>query len=100
MENPADNEKPEETPKLLDPTLINLTPRHSAVYRDYQIVRVVVAFCAAACFVTGSVFFLFPGSTTVSAGLFLAGSILFAVKPTIDLVRSFHLRRIPVEQKD
>jgi hypothetical protein len=79
---------------------MNLTPKHSAVYRDYQIVRVVVAFCAAACFVAGSVFFLLPISPTVSAGLFLAGSILFAVKPTIDLLRSFHLRRIPVEPND
>jgi hypothetical protein len=33
--------------------------------------------------------------TTPADWLFLLGSILFAIKPTIDMVRSLHLRRLP-----
>jgi len=61
--------------KLLNPVLNDLTPRHVAVYWHYQVVRTLVDFGAAVCF--------------------LIGSILFAVKPTIDVVRSAHLNRLP-----
>lgn len=82
--------------KLLDPHLSDLTPAHVALFWRYQIVRTMVDFGAAVCFVIGSLFF-FSASTTLAADwLFLIGSILFAVKPTIDVVRSAHLKRLPV----
>lgn len=80
--------------RLLDPVLNDLTPRHLEVFWRYQIVRTLVDFGAAACFVVGSAFFFSTALTTPADWLFLVGSILFALKPTIDLVRSLHLRRL------
>jgi hypothetical protein len=78
----------------LSPIWQTLTPQHSKIYGRYQTARIVVDFGAAFCFVAGSVFFLISGTAFIATALFLAGSLLFSVKPTIDLVRAFHLRRI------
>ena len=81
--------------KLLDPALKDLSPRHLEIYWRYQVVRTGVDFGAALCFIIGSTFFFFASLTKAADWLFLVGSILFAVKPTIDMVRSLHLRRLP-----
>jgi hypothetical protein len=81
--------------RLLDPVLHDLTPHHLAVYWRYQVVRTLVDFGAAMCFTVGSAFFFFTATDTAALWLFLVGSILFALKPTIDVVRSAHLRRLP-----
>jgi hypothetical protein len=80
--------------KLLDPALKDLSPRHLEIYWRYQVVRTAVDFGAAMCFVIGSAFFFFASMTRAADWLFLFGSILFAVKPTIDMIRSVHLRRL------
>jgi hypothetical protein len=93
-----DSEMPDKKNKTLlalDPSLNTLTPRHSEIYRRYQVVRVVISFGTAACFVAGSLLFLSPSTTGAAARLFLVGSLMFAVKPTIDMIRAFHLRRLP-----
>lgn len=79
---------------LLSPVLNDLSPRHIEIFWRYQVVRTAVDFAAAACFLVGSVFFFFTATTRLADWLFLVGSVLFAVKPTIDLVRSVHLRRL------
>jgi hypothetical protein len=81
--------------RLLEPALKELSPRHLEIWWRYQIVRTAVDFGAAMCFITGSAFFFFASMTTAADWLFLFGSILFAVKPTIDMIRSLHLRRLP-----
>ncbi len=80
--------------KLLHPLLNDLSPRHVEIYWRYQVVRTAVDFGAALCFVCGSVFFFYMSLSTAADWLFLVGSILFAVKPTIDMIRSVHLRRL------
>ena len=82
--------------KLLDPVLNDLSPRHLEIYWRYQVVRTAVDFAAAMCFLVGSAFFFFASMTVAADWLFLVGSILFAVKPTIDMIRSIHLRRLPI----
>ncbi len=84
--------------RLLDPTLHDLTPRHLEIYWRYQVVRTGVDFGAASCFVLGSLFFFFKSTQTAALVLFLVGSVLFAIKPTIDFVRSIHLRRLPTDR--
>jgi hypothetical protein len=84
-------------PKLLHPDLERLTPRHVEVLWRYRVVRTSVDFGAALCFVAGSVCFFFASLTTPADWLFLVGSILFAIKPTIDLFASAHLRRLPTD---
>jgi hypothetical protein len=86
------------TKRFLDPALQDLSPKHLELFWRYQVVRTAVDFGAAFCFVIGSIFFFSESTTTAADWLFLIGSILFAVKPTIDMVRSVHLRRLPVEQ--
>jgi hypothetical protein len=81
--------------RLLHPALNDLTPRHVEIFWRYQVVRTMVDFGAASCFVIGSAFFFFTSTTMAADWLFLIGSLLFALKPTIDMVRSFHLRRLP-----
>jgi len=81
--------------KLLDPRLSDLTPAHIAIAWRYQVVRTLVDFGAAVCFIIESAFFFFARTTTAADWLFLVGSILFAFKPTIDVVRSMHLNRLP-----
>lgn len=81
--------------KLLHPSLEDLTPRHIELFWRYQVVRTGVDFSAAMCFLVGSAFFFFASLSTPADWLFLVGSILFALKPTIDLARSAHLRRLP-----
>lgn len=82
-------------PRMLDPALHDLTPRHIVVFWRYQVVRTAVDFGAACCFVVGSACFFSVSTETLALWLFLVGSVLFAVKPSIDLVRSLHLRRLP-----
>lgn len=68
-----------------------LTPRQHAFY---QWAHLLVDFAAALLFVTGSAFFLKPGFQGTGSWLFLVGSIFFAMKPTIRLVRFLHIRRL------
>ncbi|MBE7187653.1 YrhK family protein [Jatrophihabitans endophyticus] len=81
--------------KLLDPHLSDLTPAHVELFWRYQVVRTLVDFGAAACFVVGSAFFFSVRLTTAADWFFLVGSVLFALKPTIDVVRSARLKRLP-----
>jgi hypothetical protein len=81
--------------RLLSPALHDLTPRHLEIYWRYQVVRTAVDFGAAVCFVVGSILFFSESTTLAATWFFLVGSVLFAVKPTIDMVRALHLRRIP-----
>lgn len=80
--------------RVLDPALQDLSPAHLELFWRYQVVRTGVDFGAAACFVFGSICFFFESLQTAALVLFLVGSVLFAVKPTIDVVRSVHLRRL------
>lgn len=83
--------------RILDPALKDLSPRHMEIFWRYQVVRTGVDFSAACCFVVGSVFFFYASMSFPADWLFLIGSLLFAVKPTIDMVRSLHLRRLPAD---
>ena len=83
--------------RILDPVLNDLTPRHLEIFWRYQVVRTGVDFGAACCFVIGSAFFFYASMSVPADFLFLIGSVLFAIKPTIDMVRSLHLKRLPAD---
>ena len=93
-QRPIEDETPGEEHHWLSPVWYTRTRRHANIYGRYQAVRIVIDFCAAFCFVAGSILFLKPDSGLTAAVLFLVGSLCFAVKPTIDLVRAFHLKRL------
>ncbi len=64
------------------------------LWARYEILYTCVDFGAALAFVVGSVMFFFEAWQTAGTWLFLLGSILFAAKPTLRLVREIHLYRL------
>ncbi len=68
--------------------------RHSKVYTAYEIAHTLVDFGAAVCFIIGSVAFLFEDWQSFATWNFLIGSVLFAVKPTLRLMRELQFLRL------
>ena len=71
--------------------------QYSRTHATYQWIHLLVDFAAAAMFVVGSILFLQPGLERAGSWLFLVGSIFFAMKPTVRLLRVLHLRRLARE---
>ncbi|WP_349360253.1 YrhK family protein [Stappia sp.] len=82
--------------KLFDSSTRRASPDHGELVRRYELVRTLVEFLAAVFFVIGSVFFFYDSLLYAGTWLFLIGSILFAVRPTIRLALELHLTRLPV----
>ncbi|HKK97410.1 MAG TPA: YrhK family protein [Marivita sp.] len=61
------------------------------IYAVFEIIYTLVDFIAALCFIVGSVMFFFEEWQTPGTWLFLIGSICFALKPTLRLVRELKL---------
>ena len=72
---------------LFAPENRDLTPRHARIWAAWEIVYTIVDFAAAFLFVVGSVFFFYASLTYWGTWMFLVGSVCFALKPTIRLVR-------------
>jgi hypothetical protein len=67
---------------------------HRETYSKYEILYSIVDFTAALTFIVGSIFFFYDALMTAGTWLFLIGSICFALRPTIRLVRELHLARL------
>ncbi|WP_375175818.1 YrhK family protein [Pseudooceanicola sp.] len=61
------------------------------VYAAFELAYTFVDFSAALCFVAGSICFFYESLMTPGTWLFLIGSVLFAVKPTLRLIREIKL---------
>ena len=79
-----------------DARLRRATPSHEELVRRYELFRTVVEFLAAVTFIIGSVFFFYDSLLFAGTWLFLVGSVLFAVRPTIRLALELHLASLPV----
>ncbi|WP_425051813.1 YrhK family protein [Psychromarinibacter sp. S121] len=64
------------------------------VYALFELVYTFVDFAAAVCFTIGSVLFFWGSTQRPATWLFLVGSILFAAKPTLRLMRELKLARM------
>ena len=64
------------------------------VWARYEIAYTFVDFSAAFCFVVGSIMFFSEAWLIPGTWMFLIGSILFALKPTLRLVREIQLYRM------
>jgi len=73
--------------RFFDPANRSRTPRHARIWAAWEIVYTVVDFAAAFLFIVGSVFFFYASLTYWGTWMFLVGSVCFALKPTIRLVR-------------
>ncbi|TQS74088.1 hypothetical protein ERN12_09385 [Rhodobacteraceae bacterium] len=69
----------------------NDSPQKRRVFAGFEVLYTFVDFGAAFCFVVGSVMFFSEAWMTPGTWFFLIGSILFAFKPTIRLVRELRL---------
>ncbi|MGJ8545904.1 MAG: YrhK family protein [Sulfitobacter sp.] len=70
------------------------TPETQRVYARFELARTIADFGAAFCFIIGSVMFFSETWLTFGTWLFLLGSVLFALKPTIKLMREVKLYRM------
>lgn len=67
------------------------TEESRRLYARFEIAYTIVDFMAAVCFVIGSVLFFFDAQQIPATWFFLIGSLLFAAKPTLRLIREIKL---------
>ncbi|MEO0388711.1 MAG: YrhK family protein [Pseudomonadota bacterium] len=79
---------------LFHPDRRELSARHKRLWALYEILTTLVDFLAAVLFVFGSILFFREETVTLGTWLFLAGSLFFALSPTIRLTRELHYWRI------
>lgn len=82
--------------KFFDHSVRSASPEHAETVRKYELVRTIVEFLAAVTFVLGSIFFFYDTLVYAGTWLFLIGSILFAVRPTVRLLLELRLANLPV----
>ncbi len=80
--------------KLFNPTNHTRSAAHQKVYAYCELAYTIVDFSAAVLFVIGSILFFSAAETYVGTWLFLMGSILFGLCPTIKLIRELAYLRI------
>ncbi|MCZ2402225.1 YrhK family protein [Paenarthrobacter sp. Z7-10] len=74
------------------------SPAHARLYATIEVIYTIVDFTAAGLFIAGSIMFFFPSAMTAALWCFLVGSICFALKPTLRLVRQ--LRYVQLDKID
>jgi hypothetical protein len=72
----------------------HLHPELERIRQLYFWIHLLADFGCGACFVFGSAFFFYPSLLNSATWMFLIGSILFAVKPTVRLGHELHRRKI------
>jgi hypothetical protein len=70
------------------------TAEHQRIYAIFEIWYTAVDFAAAFLFIVGSIFFFWPDTETTGTWMFLVGSVCFALKPTIRLLRELKYLRM------
>ena len=80
--------------KLFHPGNCNLSKRHQQIYAYCELAYALVDFSAAALFVVGSILFFKESTTYAGTWLFLVGSIMFGLRPTIKLLREIAFIRL------
>jgi hypothetical protein len=79
--------------KIFQPKNNVESPEHERIYAIYEVWYTVVDFLAASLFLVGSVLFFWSSTQMPAIWMFVIGSICFALKPTLWLMRELsHLR--------
>ncbi|MFV1518296.1 YrhK family protein [Phaeobacter sp. JH20_36] len=79
---------------LFHPDNRNRSDRHKKIYAYCEIAYTMVDVSAAVLFVIGSILFFNDATVTPGTWLFLVGSILFGLRPTIKLYREYAYLRL------
>lgn len=70
------------------------TAEHQRIYAIYEVCYTALDFTAASLFITGSVFFFWQNTQYLATWLFVVGSICFALKPAVRLMRELKYLRM------
>lgn len=91
---------PEETrhSTLFDYRNRQASERHQLINRYYEMTITVIEFLAGLLFLVGSIFFFFDRLVFAGTWMFVVGSFFFMVRPTIRLIREFHLANLPIDE--
>lgn len=85
--------------RIFDPRARQITSQQAHRYALFEILHTIADFLAAFLFVVGSILFFSEQTKLAGTVCFLVGSLFFAAKPSIRLVREFWLARLDkVEQ--
>ncbi|WP_082837029.1 YrhK family protein [Labrenzia sp. OB1] len=84
---------------LFDTSRRTATKDHAEIVRRFELYRTLVEFLAALAFIVGSVFFFYESLIYAGTWLFLVGSVLFAVRPSIRLLLELRLANLPVPEE-
>ncbi|MEK0163894.1 MULTISPECIES: YrhK family protein [unclassified Phaeobacter] len=79
---------------LFHPDNRNRSDRHKKIYAYCEIAYTMVDVSAAVLFVIGSILFFNDATVTPGTWLFLVGSVLFGLRPTIKLYREYAYLRL------
>jgi hypothetical protein len=63
------------------------SPENARIYAAFEVARTVNDFAAALFFLIGSILFFWESTQTFATWLFVLGSLCFALKPTLRLIR-------------
>jgi len=79
---------------LFDPRGSQRSSAHEQVYATIEVIYTVVDFGAAGLFIIGSALFFSPEAKAPALWCFLIGSICFALKPSLRLIRQFRYLKL------
>lgn len=79
---------------LFNPDKHTRSDEHKKIYAYCELAYTIVDFSAAVLFVIGSILFFSEATTYIGTWLFLVGSVLFGLRPTIKLYREFAYLRV------
>ena len=80
--------------KLFDPGNNQRSARNKKIYAYTELAYTIVDFSAAVLFLVGSFLFFSSSTTYIGTWLFVVGSVLFGLRPTIKLFREIAYLRI------
>lgn len=80
--------------KIFNPDNHTRSAEHKRIYAYCELAYTIVDFSAAALFVVGSILFFSEQTTYFGTWLFLIGSVLFGLRPTIKLFREAAYLRV------
>lgn len=80
--------------KVFNPANHTRSAEHKRIYAYCELAYTIVDFSAAALFVVGSILFFSEQTTYFGTWLFLIGSVLFGLRPTIKLYREAAYLRV------
>lgn len=80
--------------QIFHPDTRDLSERHKKIYAYFELAYTIVDVLAALMFVVGSILFFKEATAFAGTWLFLIGSILFGLRPTLKLVREYAYLRV------